>query len=291
VQRILCATDFSPHAGRALEHALELTRLFGAELTVFTSAYLEPQALAAVATGMAPSLVDESRADARQRIDTLAGHLRAGGVRATSAFSTEEPSGAICARAAELGADLIALGTRGHSALAHVLSGSVAERVSRLATVPVLTAHADSPGPSPYRCVLVPTDFSADSDAALALARALVGRTGGKLVLLHAYDLPHMMTIGAGLAAANIEKTLADDAHARLAQLRATLSGVEVETIVSAVQPDPAITEAAVRAHADLIVMGTRGRTGLAHVLLGSTAERVLRRAQVPVITVKGPRG
>jgi len=284
------ATDFSLHADRALEHALELTRLFGAELTVFTSAYVDPQALAAVATGMAPSLVDESRADARQRIETLAGHLRSGGLRVQSAFSTQEPSGAICAQAAELGADLVALGTRGRSALSYVLSGSVAERVSRLATAPVLTAHADSPGPAPYRCVLVPTDFSADSNAALALAREIVLRTGGKLVLLHAYDLPHMMTIGAGLAAANIEKTLADDAHARLAQLRGALSGVDVETIVSALQPDPAISEAAARSHADLIVMGTRGRTGLAHVLLGSTAERVLRRAQVPVITVKGPR-
>jgi len=287
VKRILVATDFSSHATRALEHALELAKLFGAELEIFTSAWIAPQALASVALGMSPSLVEEARAEARQKVDTLAGHLRARDFRATSRVSLEEPSSAICARAAELGADLVAVGTRGASALAHVLSGSVAERVSRLAAAPVLTAHADSPGPGPYRCVLVPTDFSPDADAALAFARKLVAKTGGKLVLLHAYDLPRMMTLGATLAAANIEKTLAEAAHARLAELRSTLSGVDVDAFASASQPDPAIAEAVERAHADLIVMGTRGRTGLAHVLLGSTAERVLRHARVPVVTVK----
>jgi universal stress protein A len=151
----------------------------------------------------------------------------------------------------------------------------------------VLTAHADSPAPAAQRCVLVPTDFSPDSEAALAWARSLVSRTGGKLVLLHAYDLPQLALTGSGLAAAGIEKALADSAREKLAELRQTLNGVEVETHVSAARPDPAILDAVERLHADLIVLGTRGRTGLAHVVLGSTAERVIRRAHVPVITCK----
>lgn len=288
MQRILVATDFSPHADRALAHALELVKLFGAELELFTSAYVPPQALAAMALGMAPGLVDDARRDAVQRVDALAGTLRARGVRASSSTSTEEPSTAICARALEVGADLVALGTRGHTGLAHVLFGSIAERVARTAPCAVLTAHADSPAPAAYRCVLVPTDFSPDSDGALAWARSVVSRTGGKLVLLHAYDLPQLVLTGSALAAASVEKALADSAREKLTELRRTLAGVDVETHVSAARPDPAIFESAERVHADLIVLGTRGRTGLAHVVLGSTAERVIRRAHVPVVTVKG---
>jgi nucleotide-binding universal stress UspA family protein len=287
--KFLAATDFSAHADRALAHALELVRLFGAELEVFTSAYVPPQALAAMALGMAPGMVDDARRDAVQKVDTLAGTLRARGVRASSSSSTEEPSTAICTRVAELGADLVALGTRGHTGLAHVVFGSVAERVARLAACPVLTAHADSPTPAPYRCVLVPTDFSPDSDAALAWARSLVSRTGGKLVLLHAYDLPQLVLTGSALAAGSVEKALADSARERLAELRRALTGIDVEAHISAARPDPAIFEAAERVHADLIAIGTRGRTGLAHVVLGSTAERVIRRAHVPVVAVKAP--
>jgi nucleotide-binding universal stress UspA family protein len=289
VKRILVATDFSAHSQRALVHALELAKLFGAELELFTSAYIPPQTLAALTLGMVPSVIDDARKEASQKLAALAGTLRARDLRVGSSFSTEEPSGAICARASELGADLVALGTRGHTGLAHVLFGSVAERVARLAPAPVLTAHADSPAPAGHRCVLVPTDFSPDADAALAWARALVARTGGKLVLVHAYDLASLATTSGALAAASVEKALAESARQKLAELKASLSGVEVDTVLSAARADPAIFDTAERAHADLIAIGTRGRTGLAHVVLGSTAERVIRRAHVPVVTVKAP--
>ncbi len=288
MKRILVATDFSPHADRAMVHALELAKLFGAELELFTSAYVPPQTLAAIALAMVPGVVDDARREASQKLDALAGTLRARDLRVGSTFSTEEPSGAICARASELGADLLALGTRGHTGLAHVLFGSIAERVARHAPAPVLTAHADSPAPSSYRCVLVPTDFSRDADAAVAWARALVARTGGKLVLVHAYDLASLASASGALAAASVEKALAESGREKLAELKASLAGIQVDTVLSAARPDPAILETAERANADLIAIGTRGRTGLAHVVLGSTAERVIRRAHAPVVTVKG---
>jgi len=287
VKRILVATDFSPHADRALGHALELAKLFGAALELFSSAYVPPHALASLSLGAAPGLLEDARSEVEQKLGALAGTLRARDLEVSSSFSTEEPSSAICARATALGADLVALGTRGHTGLAHVLFGSVAERVARLAPASVLTAHADSPAPVKYRCVLVPTDFSPDANAALAWARALVGRTGGKLVLVHAYDLASLASASGAMAAASVEKALAETGRQKLAELRGTLAGVDVETVLSAARPDPAILETAERAGADLIAIGTRGRTGLAHVVLGSTAERVIRRAHPPVVTVK----
>jgi nucleotide-binding universal stress UspA family protein len=208
-------------------------------------------------------------------------------VTATTSISTEEPSSAICARAAEIGADLIAAGTRGHTGLAHVVFGSIAERVARLAKCAVLTAHADTPAPAGYRRVLVPTDFSPDAERALELARALVAKTGGKLVVMHSYDLPALLTGGAAIGQASLEKALQDAGRERLAELRASLSGVDAETVLEQGRPDMATLDTAERTKAELVVMGTRGRTGLAHVVLGSTAERVIRRAHPPVITVK----
>jgi nucleotide-binding universal stress UspA family protein len=133
----------------------------------------------------------------------------------------------------------------------------------------------------------VPTDFSPDSEHALAVARQLVAKTGGKLVVLHSYDLPALLTGGAALAQASLEKALQDAGRDKLAALKATLGGVDVETVLEQGRPDMAVLETADRIKAELIIMGTRGRTGLAHVVLGSTAERVIRRAHPAVIAVK----
>ncbi len=283
----LVATDFSPHSERALEHALALAKLFRARIELFTSAYIPPQTLAAMAAGMSPSWIQEARDQAKAQLEALSAKVAPQGVAVSTSLSTEEPSTAICARANEVLADLVALGTRGHTGLAHVLFGSVAERVARLTHSPVLVAHDDTPAPGGYRRVLVPTDFSADADLALAWARVLVEKTGGKLVLIHAYDMPAIVTGGVAIARASLGPALEADAREKLGALRDSLAGCEVETVVSHGRPDTAILDAAESARADLIVMGTRGRTGLAHVVMGSTAERVLRRAKAPVVTVK----
>jgi nucleotide-binding universal stress UspA family protein len=283
----LVATDFSPHAQRALDHGLALAKLFGAKIELFTSAYIPPQALAAMATGMSPTWIQDARDQAQTQLETLAAKLKSQGVALTTSASTDEPSTAICARADEIQADLVVVGTRGHTGIAHVLFGSVAERVARLSHSPVLAAHADTPPPDQYRRVLVPTDFSDDADLALAWARRLVEKTGGKLILVHSYDIPAITSSGAALAIATIEQSLEKTSRERIEALRQSLTGLEVETVISHGRPDASILETAESSKADLIVMGTRGRTGLAHVVLGSTAERVLRRAHAPVVTVK----
>ena len=287
MKKFLVATDFSPHAERALAHGCALAKLFGANLELFTSAYIPPHLLAAMATGMSPSWIQEARDQATKQLQTLQASLRSQGVNASIQLSTDEPSSAICARAEEIGADLIAAGTRGHTGIAHVVYGSIAERVARLAHCPVLTAHDDSPKPDQYRRVLVPTDFSPDADLALAWARVLVEKTGGALIVQHSCDLPALLAGSAELDRASILTAIENSAREKLASLRKSLSGCNVETVVSRGRPDVAILDTAESAKADLIVMGTRGRTGLAHILMGSTAERVLRRSHLPVVTLK----
>jgi nucleotide-binding universal stress UspA family protein len=141
--------------------------------------------------------------------------------------------------------------------------------------------------------ILVPTDFSEDADQALATAKQLARRFGSKLVLLHAYrvDLP-MSTpaLGGGFVLPDgFYEELRAHATSRIEALAAETAeeGLEVSGEAVEERASVAIVEEAERLGADLIVMGTRGLTGLKHVALGSVAERVVREAPCPVLTVK----
>src|SRR5262245_9764564 len=281
VQRILVATDFSPHADRALEWATALARRFSAELELVTSVFALPMAPAAPGYAMPTDYLRGARDAADRRLEEIAGGLAKQGVRARYTVLHEDPSSGICARAKEAGAELLALGTRGRSGLGHVLLGSVAERVARLAPCPVLTVHAEVAPPAPLRKLLVPTDFSPPADRALALARALL-EPGGSLVLAHAIP-PVLGPTDVPLADPRSETW----AREEFAKLGPALGGVAAELDLRFGTPDTAVLAAAAEHRVDAVAMGTRGRTGLAHVLLGSVAERVIRRAPLPVFTAR----
>lgn len=135
------------------------------------------------------------------------------------------------------------------------------------------------------RRILVPTDFSEPSDTALEYARTLAGRVGASLHLLHVLEDPFLAEgllaeayIGSG---PSVRVDLLDDARERLLHRAA---GATTEVIFG--HGATTIVEYAERGGFDLIVMGTHGRTGLAHLLIGSVAETVVRTATVPVLTV-----
>jgi nucleotide-binding universal stress UspA family protein len=281
MRKLLIASDFSEDSAAALRHGAALARICGAEVELYSSYFVGSFALEATELTRSPSFWKQLESDTRARLEQQAAPLRQAGLVVSIAVSAEEPSSAIARRAREVAADLIALGTRGRSGLAHVLLGSVAERVTRIASCPVLTARAQHPGPGAYRRIAVGTDFSLDSEAALLWARELVARTGGELRLLHCVPPP--------LADRD---PLRDDAwmQQQLKQAKGRL--VELAR--------PAESEDLLRGHlhvqgldavrqmgAELLVVGTRGLTGLAHVVLGSNAERVIRLSPVPVVTVK----
>jgi nucleotide-binding universal stress UspA family protein len=143
--------------------------------------------------------------------------------------------------------------------------------------------------------ILVPTDFSSHAEEALATATELAKRFGARIVLLHAYhlDVPMMSPMAGGYALPeNFYTDLQSHATARVEELARGLAAESVEAVGIAV-PEAASLAIVAQAQslpADLIVMGTRGNTGLKHVALGSVAERVVRAAPCPVLTVKGDR-
>jgi nucleotide-binding universal stress UspA family protein len=142
--------------------------------------------------------------------------------------------------------------------------------------------------------ILVPVDFSEHAEAVLRYATTLAERMGGTVELLHVVEDPFVSGAWSAEAFTPNLSELVDqivaDARVRLDALKA-LAASEVVTLTANVvtgQPARAITERARDGAFDLIVMGTHGRTGLSHLFLGSVAERVVRTAPCPVLTVRG---
>jgi nucleotide-binding universal stress UspA family protein len=141
--------------------------------------------------------------------------------------------------------------------------------------------------------ILVPVDFSAHSDRAVNYATTLANKFGARVSLLHVVEDPFVT--GAWQAEAfvpNIPELLDElikAARTHMGELKKGLAahGFVVETAIIKGAPARAIVEQAATGNYDLIVMGTHGRTGLSHALLGSVAERVVQKAPCPVMTVR----
>lgn len=146
----------------------------------------------------------------------------------------------------------------------------------------------------PIRRILVPTDFAECSLPAVRLGAELAHKFGAELILLHVvHDLALAMpdaVMPTPLPTPDLGQ-LTDAAKTGLANLiaRENLAYLKPQTEVRIGSPVPEIVAAANDLKADLLCVGTHGRTGLAHLLLGSQAERIIREAPCPVVTVKPP--
>ena len=144
---------------------------------------------------------------------------------------------------------------------------------------------------TPFRHILVPVDFGEASEHAIDLALAIGGRFDALVTLLHVSWMPpyYYSAYSEGLAFPLEEmetkaKKLLDDT---LAKARGRYSRVETKMLPG--EPWEKILEAAKDSKADLIVMGTHGRRGVARIFLGSVAEKVVRHSTIPVLTAAGP--
>jgi nucleotide-binding universal stress UspA family protein len=286
--RILVPTDFSAPSDAALGYARGLAGTFDATL------HLLHVAANTFLRAVVGDPHDQETAAFRQLQDRLTDADRTRFRALPVVERSDAPADEIVSYARTRDIDLIVMGTHGRTGVAHLIMGSVAEKVVRSAPCPVLTLREAPSGKAdakPTR-ILVPTDFSAPSDAALVCARRLAARFGASLCLLHVLE----DSVVAGTASSEVFVAESPDLHAarlknaleRLAhrvaphdrtQLRATsevIFGSSARTIV----------DYAADNEYDLIVMGTHGRTGVAHLLIGSVAESVVRTAPCPVLSL-----
>ena len=141
--------------------------------------------------------------------------------------------------------------------------------------------------------ILVPLDFSPNSTRALDYAHGLALKFDAAIHLIHVCEVPGM-SIGSmdayAIAYSDWSQRLGEEAERHLTEIKNRLRGVEATTEVLFGSPAAAIVDAANANGADLIVMGTHGHGALMHVMMGNVAERVVRTAACPVLTVRGPR-
>ncbi len=296
LQKILVTTDFSAQSLPAVRYALALGGKTGAAVTL-----LHVVETASSMSGLEAVLLARTDAEvaelARTKLEAFAQREAKGAGKITTVVRTGKPFHEISLVAGERAADLIVIATHGHTGLKRVWLGSTAERVVRHAPCPVLTVPTRDlpkrPGPaSAFRLkkILVPIDFSNLSQDALPYAALLAKKFGAEVILLHVVQLfPMDRLLGGELISQTIVPAI-QQAEIDLARMAADLSaatGGKVSGVAREGTPHEAICQTAKSLKADLVVLTTHGYSGLKHVWLGSTAERVVRHASCPVLAVR----
>lgn len=293
VRRILAGTDFSAGAGHAADRAGLIARETGAELELLHAPSLSGlDKLRRLVPGIPDDLEQQVIDSGREQLAALGRKLtELHGIAAGVHVALGDAFTQLETRAAELPADLVVLGAHGTSALPRLVVGSTAARMAAGSRCPVLVVKEAPSGP--YRNVLIPVDFSAQSLPALTTARAVA--PGANLILMHAYGFPFEGKIRAArdidaalepfLAAARkkvFEKMHELSAAAGLAPHAARLLVRHGEAL-------PQILEQERERKCDLIVMGRHGEAPLLEqVFLGSVTKQVLAQSRADVLVAAG---
>src|SRR3990172_3258351 len=295
LSRILVPTDFSDAAGRALEQALGLARSGDVEILLLHGLPpLIPMVSPMGGTGLVEMgrLLDDYtrhlREDASRKLEELKARVPKKVKVETALDENVEPHEAILRKARSWNADLIAMGTHGRGGLERLLMGSIASKVLHRSDRHLMLLRSDSilfaSGKDPGS-ILVPVDFSDHSHRALALARYLSSRHGASVHLLHVVELLHTPLKHGGLSS-QLEET--PGLREKYLEALRDGGGGRAEGVGGAdASPAGGILWWREKLGARLVVMGSRGLTGIERLLVGSAAETVARFCEVPVVVVK----
>ncbi len=223
-----------------------------------------------------PIPVVELREEAERYVKAVCARLGTEGVHATGHAAVGDAGAEILRCAAEQGVSMIAMATHGRSGLSRLALGSVAEHVLRRADVPVWLVKPGQEGPIAIRTILVPLDGSERSATIVPVAADVAKWFGARIVLLHAFEKKK-----------EPQELRPPRMPLKTPESRLREAGVEVKTDFLQGDPADAILEAARESGADLIALSSHGRTGLARLVLGSVAERVVRAAPLPVLVLR----
>jgi nucleotide-binding universal stress UspA family protein len=296
IKNILFPTDFSRCAAQAMDHALFLAKKYGAELRMLHAIVLHDED----PHNPAHHFPDVETID-RKLTELAAKDMKAAalphkdsGVKIVmDQMRGVSAADVILVSVEENDIDLIVMGTHGRRGLGHLFLGSTAEEVVRFARCPVLTIREmkkERPAEKRER-VLVPVDFSEHSRTALHEAREIAALYGARLDVLHVIEeTVHPAFYGTGMTdIVELRPDIVVKSKAAMEKLFNDAGGPEVKVEFRAVigRAHQEIVKYASLEETDLIVIATHGLSGLERMFIGSVAEKVVRRAPCPVLTVK----
>jgi nucleotide-binding universal stress UspA family protein len=270
-QTIVLATDGSDYSAAAEAAALEMARRCDARLLVTRVVLTNPEYEALV-----PDRVQQAEKEAQKQIDAVAAKAKAEGVRAETVLRQgADPYHEVVRVADEKHADVIVIGRRTRSDLARLMVGDSTAKVIGLATCSVLVVPRGAR--MPEKGILVATDGSRLGDAAAYSAVRLVGKCALPLTVITVLP-PDSSPEAQSESQAVVERV----------KKAASTEQIEIDAMLEeGKHPDEVIIETARRKDADMIIVGSHGRTGLGRLLMGSVSERVIGKANCPVLVVK----
>src|SRR5262245_21696760 len=294
IRRILCPIDFSNASRHALEHAVAVARWYDSEVTALhvtcPAVLLQPMLFTELPKAALPTEVE------RQALQSgLCDWIKAAnqvGVKTDVVIEEGNAAPCILERATLLRADLIVMGTHGLSGFERLMMGSVAEKVLRKASCPVMTVPPATVTTAkvPYTRLLCPVDFSDSSLAALRVAFSLAKEADAHLTILQVFDWPpDDDLLLERFDAPEFRREVECRARTRLEALVTDEVRVwcKPATKISYGKPYRQILETAANDRSDLVIMGVRGRNPLDLAVFGSTTNHVIRQACCPVLTMR----
>ncbi|WEL18992.1 Nucleotide-binding protein, UspA family [Halorhabdus sp. SVX81] len=282
--QILLPVDEQTGPAEVLHHAGEIAHHFDAEIQILYVADTDEYSVTVVDEGVVDGLVEHGKqvvADVGETLDSLDVAHSADVVQGT-------PAETIVKYASEYGYDLIVMPTHAREGLSRFLLGSVTEKVVRLADVPVLTARMieEDAFTFPYERILLPTDSSESSRRAAEHGLDLAAAMDAAVDVLSVVETAALgPDIGSNVTSGDFDQG-AHEAVSEVAGM-AEKRDVEASTHVETGSPDEEILSAVDEYDCQAVVMGTTGRRGVDRILLGSVAEKTVRSAPVPVVTVR----
>lgn len=288
ISSILVAIDFSPSSRMALKEAARLASLYQARLTAVHV--------------VDPFLVLEMKRrlglDEYKVLEQIESRLRHFAISSDAGFAaletdvrTESAYAGIEAAYLDHAPDLLVLGAHGnHGERAQI--GPVAARCIRNIPAEVLIVHASCPGP--FKKIVVCTDLSETSSRAISAAVRVAAHEGGSVDCLHVLQTVYALTIDYGglamdmpVPAPEILLERQKELNAFVQPLVATTDVPVTQHVVEMINIRQAVIDHVREIQADLVVLGTRGKSGLREFLLGTTAEKILSNVPCSILAIK----
>lgn len=273
--KMLITADGSDKTAPAISYGLGMAKVMGAEVTVMS---VIDESGTNITIPEAESILYKQSVEA---VESVVGQGKTKGVHVKPVVVNGIPSSKIIEVSKDY--DLIVMGTAGRTGISHLLLGSVAEKVVRSANSPVLVVHSSvgvNTDGLTVKKLLIPTDGSENTKPAIALGLALAKMFGADVTALSVADQ-------AAASDSNVHDSVEKSSREATEFIvnEGKRMGITVTPLIIIGTPSEEIIKSS--ANYDLIVMGTVGRTGLAHIRLGSVAEITVRQAKCPVLVVR----
>jgi nucleotide-binding universal stress UspA family protein len=267
LEKLLLATDGSKFSEGAIREVINLAKICSSKIYAVSVVEINPEFMA-----QAPQLVEKYEKETRQHLESVKSRASKEGLDCeVIVHEGEEPYQYIIDEAAKKQAEMIIMGRYGRTGLKRLLMGSVTARV--ICHSPCKVMVIPETAKVSYKNILIATDGSKYSDAAALEAISIAKRCGSDLIAIS------VATKDKNLPSAkkSVEKI----------SLIAEKEGLKAKTLTLRGIPYNVIVETAGKKNADIIVVGSHGRTGLDRLLMGSVTERVIGHANCAVLVVK----